>query len=332
MDILDAYACYNLDEEIRRNSSSGGIFSCLADYVIEKQGIVYGVAMSEDCYSAEYIGVKCKEDLKKLRGSKYLQAKLGDTFQSIKKELRNGKIILFSGTGCQINGLKFFLGEDYDNLICVDVICHGVPSPVLWKKYAQYQEKKYNGKLIDINFRCKEKGWQDFGIKEILKGFLKNKLKKKYLSKDIDSYMQMFLRDYSLRPSCYECLAKKVKMADITIADFWGIENVIPTLNDEKGISLVLIRTEKGRKVFQDISNSMKVERVSYEDGVRKNRAEYSSAKKPMERETFFENMCNMSFNQLEEKYELPVKISFGIRIKIKILKFIKRIFSVGVM
>ena len=152
MDILNTYACYNINEKVRKNSSSGGVFSSLADYVIEKKGIVYGVAISKDCYSAEYIGVTCKEEIKKLRGSKYLQAKIGETFRCIKTELTNGRIVLFSGTGCQINGLKCFLGEDYDNLICVDVICHGVPSPALWEKYVKYQEQKYNGKLIDINF------------------------------------------------------------------------------------------------------------------------------------------------------------------------------------
>lgn len=330
MDILNTYACYNINEKVRKNSSSGGVFSSLADYVIEKKGIVYGVAISKDCYSAEYIGVTRKEEIKKLRGSKYLQAKIGETFRCIKTELTNGRIVLFSGTGCLINGLKCFLGEDYDNLICVDVICHGVPSPALWEKYVKYQEQKYNGKLIDINFRCKDKGWQDFGIKQILKNFPKNTIKKKYLSKDIDSYMQMFLKNYCLRPSCYECVAKTIKNADITLADFWGIDDIVPKLNDGNGISLVLIRTEKGKKVFQDISNKMKFEEVSYEEGIHKNRAEYCSAKKPRERDTFFENMNNMSFEQLEKEYGLPVKIPFNIKIKMKIAKFIRNMSRMG--
>lgn len=325
MSTSNAYACYNMNEEVRLNSSSGGVFSCLADSVLEKHGKVYGVTMSEDCYSAEYIGVTCKEEMIKLRGSKYLQAKIGNTFREIKTDLLNGRIVLFSGTGCQVNGLKSFLGKEYDNLICVDVICHGVPSPALWKKYVQHQEQKYNGKLININFRCKDNSWQDFGIKEILKEFPQNNLKKKYLSKDIDSYMQMFLRDYCLRPSCFKCLAKRVKRADITIADFWGIDNVAPKLNDGKGVSLVLIRTEKGRKIFRDISSNMRFEEVSYEEAVSKNRAEYCSAKKPIEREIFFENMRNMSFEQLEKEYGLPVKIPVNIRLKMKIAKFVKR-------
>ena len=133
------YACFNKDKDVRLSSSSGAVFSSLAEYVLNKNGIVYGVTMSEDCYSAEFIAIKDRSGLTKLRGSKYLQAKVGDTFKKVKVELQAGKLVLFTGTGCQVNGLKNFLGKDYDNLICMDVICHGVPSPALWREYAQYQ-------------------------------------------------------------------------------------------------------------------------------------------------------------------------------------------------
>lgn len=126
------------------------------------------------------------------------------------------------------------------------MICHGAPSPALWKKYAEYQEKKNCGKLKGINFRCKDDSWTDFGMKEVLTEIPQSKAKQLYISKDEDSYMQMFLRDYCLRPSCYDCVAKKVKMEDLTIADFWGINEVAPEMNDGNGTSLVLIRTDKG--------------------------------------------------------------------------------------
>ena len=124
---INTYACYSSDTDKRTKSSSGAVFSALAEDVLEKNGIVYGVAMSEDCYSAEYIEVADESGLAKLRGSKYLQAKLGDTYNKVKENLQAGKLVLFSGTGCQINGLKQFLGVEYENLICVDVICHGTP-------------------------------------------------------------------------------------------------------------------------------------------------------------------------------------------------------------
>ena len=179
---------------------------------------MYGVAMAEDCYSAEFISVTDEEGLRKLRGSKYLQAKVGNTYKNVKKDLLDGKGVLFTGTGCQINGLKSFLQKDYENLICIDVICHGAPSTALWKKYVQYQEQKNGGKLTYVNFRCKDESWADFGMKEAIRRG--NRIKKKYISKNTDPYMLMFLRDYCLRPSCYECVAKDVKKSDLTIADF----------------------------------------------------------------------------------------------------------------
>lgn len=326
MQPIKAYACYNKNKDVRLGSSSGAVFSLLAEYVLNKQGIVYGVAMKDDCYSAEFIAVTNKADLIRLRGSKYLQAKVGSTFNKVKADLQSNKIVLFTGTGCQISGLKLFLGKNYDNLICVDVICHGVPSPALWKKYAQYQEEKMGGKLKKVNFRCKDDSWICFGMKEVLGDILQGSEKKIYISKDEDTYMQMFLRDYCLRPSCYECVAKKEKLSDLSIADFWGIEEVAPEMNDGLGTSLVLIRTDKGKKIFHYISSEMRLKKVSYESGVKRNKAEYNSCVKPLQRDTFFEDMRNMSFEQLRKKYFTSIKYPFKIRVKMKVKKIIKKL------
>lgn len=316
MNVAATYACYNKDDEVRILSSSGAIFSLLASNIFKYNGVVYGVAMSEDCYTAEFVVATNNSELEKIRGSKYLQAKVGDTYKAVKRDLCVGKLVLFTGTGCQINGLKNFLGQDYDNLICVDVICHGVPSPALWKKYVAYQEKKYKTKLESINFRCKDKSWSEFGIKE-------NQL---YISKDKDAYMQMFLRDYCLRPSCYECVAKKNKMADISIADFWGIDNIAPEMNDNKGTSLVLVRTQKGKRIFEEIQDEMYVKIVKYEEGVRSNPAEYKSAVRPAERNKFFEEMRNIDFESLKKKYARPIKTPLTRQIKQKIKIILKSI------
>ena len=181
---MKTYAGIYNNNEIRENSSSGGIFSALAD----KFDVVYGVAMTNDCYGAEIIRVE--GDISPLRGSKYFQAKVGDTFKHVKKDLEEGRKVLFSGTGCQINGLSMFLGKEYPNLFLLDIICHGTPSPKLWRDYVAYQEKQH-GKLESVNFRCKDDSWIDFGMKE-------NQL---YISKDTDSFMRMFLRNYCLRPA-----------------------------------------------------------------------------------------------------------------------------------
>lgn len=323
------YACYNKDKDVRLNSSSGAVFSSLAEYVLNRNGIVYGVTMSKDCYSAEFIAVTDSEGLTKLRGSKYLQAKVGDTFKKIRVGLQSGKLVLFTGTGCQVNGLKKFLGKDYDNLICMDVICHGAPSPALWKKYAEYQEKKNCGKLKGINFRCKDDSWTDFGMKEVLADIPRGKAKQLYISKDIDPYMQMFLRDYCLRPSCYECAAKKEKMSDLTVADFWGIKEAAPEMNDGLGTSLVLIRTKKGQEIFDCIGCKMKLKEVTYESGVKRNPAEYKSCARPSQRDTFFDDMHTMSFEKLEEKYAAPIKYPLKTRAKRKVKKIIKSMLRV---
>lgn len=321
---LNVYACYNLNKSVRLSSSSGAVFSSLAELVLEQQGVVYGVAMSDDCYSAEFISVISKDDLKKLRGSKYLQAKVGDTYKSVKSDLLSGKMVLFSGTGCQVNGLKCFLGKEYDNLLCVDVICHGAPSPALWREYVKYQEQKFGMKLIDINFRCKDKSWTDSGMLVVGKD-VSNEEIKKYIPKDMDPYMQMFLRDFCLRPSCYQCIAKKVKMSDLTIADFWGVDNVVSDMNDDKGTSLVIVRTARGKDIFLRISDRMKWKEVSYEQAVRANPAEYRSCDKPIQRQFFFNDMYSMSFEELEKKYAAPIKVRLLTRVKKIIKTIIKR-------
>lgn len=324
-----AYACYNIDKGVRLSSSSGAIFSSLAEYILNKRGVVYGVAMADDCYSAEFISVTDKAGLTKLRGSKYLQARVGNAFKRVKEDLLSDKIVLFTGTGCQINGLKLFLGKEYDNLISVDVICHGAPSPALWGKYAEYQEKTNGGKLKGINFRCKDDSWTDFGMKEILDSIPQGADKKLYISKDKDSYMQMFLRDYCLRPSCYECAAKEQKMSDLTIADFWGINDVAPEMTDGMGTSLVLIRTDKGQSIFNSISDKMKLKEVTYESGVKCNPAEYKSCARPLQRDTFFDDMHTMSFEELEGKYATPIKYSLKTKMKRKVKSSIKSILRI---
>lgn len=327
---VSAYACYNQNREVRMRSSSGAIFSLLAEQILSENGIVYGVSMAEDCYSAEFLRVETREKLSYLRGSKYMQAKVGDTFRSVRDDLLLGTKVLFTGTGCQINGLKGYLDKNYENLICVDVICHGAPSPALWKKYAEYQEKRSGGKLRQVNFRCKDDGWMDFGMKEVLADIAQGKAKWLYISKDEDPYMQMFLRDYCLRPSCYNCIAKQIKMADLTIADFWGINDVAPEMNDGNGTSLVLIRTGKGMRVFETISDKLKLKEVAYEDGVRCNPAEYRSCCRPLQRNTFFKDMEVMRFEELEKQYASPIKVTLKTKVKRKIKNTIKLALRIG--
>lgn len=299
--------------EIREKSSSGGVFSAFATQF----EVIYGVAMTEDCYGAEMIRVE--GDISPLRSSKYIQAKLGDSFKSAKKDLLFGKKVLFSGTGCQINGLKKFLGKEYDNLICVDVVCHGVPSPKLWREYVKFRERKY-GKLEQINFRTKEENWKKFGMKE-------NQL---YIPRSKDPFMNMFLDDFCLRPSCYKCHAKQYRLSDISIADFWGIEQVDPEMNDGMGTSLIIVRTEKGQKLFDSMKGKLEWKEVDYGDAVRENPAEYRSVQRPLKRDTFFPDLQSHSFNYMIRKYAPDTK---KIRIRVlwrKIKSYVKNVSGGG--
>ena len=294
------------DNEVRRSSSSGGIFSAMASQF----EVVYGVAMTDDCYGAEM--VRSEGDISSLRGSKYIQARMGDIFKKVKADLEMGKIVLFSGTGCQVNGLRLFLGKEYKNLTTVDVICHGVPSHKLWKKYLKNQEIRH-GKVKAVDFRCKDKGWVDFGIKE----------NQKYVSKDQDIYMQMFLRDYSLRPSCYKCVAKKYKTADVTIADFWGVDIVSPEMYDGKGTSLIIVRNKKGELLFDKIKDDIKYKEVDYNNVLIHNPSESSSVKKPIERDDFYKDLNDKTFRQLSIKYvEGPLWKRICRKVKRALIKF----------
>ncbi len=314
-EIPHTYAAYADNSTLRKESSSGGIFTLLAETVLNLGGSVYGVKMSGDCLSAEYVRVTDVEELNALKGSKYLQAYVGDTYGQVRKDLDAGIPVLFSGTGCLVNGLKGYLVKDYDNLYCVDVICHGVPSPELWKKYVEYINLKYKSQLISVNFRSKQQGWRNFGITKI-----SDNRKEIYTSKDIDPYMQMFLKNACLRPSCYECIAKRDKRADLSIADFWGIAKVAPEMADGNGTSLVIAGTQKGLDLFKTIFNQIKCKKVSYEDGVRGNSAEYKSVNRPESRLQFYADMNQMSFDQLSRKYASKA-FTQVVRVKLRPLK-----------
>lgn len=316
-EVIHSYASYNLDKDIRIASSSGGIFTLLAERIIREGGIVYGVRMSDDCYSNYFTRTDNIEELSQLRGSKYIQAKVGETYKKVYNDLKTGTKVLFSGTGCQINGLKYFLQKEYENLICIDVICHGVPSQKLWKKYVEHIEKE-RGKLLSINFRSKESGWKDFGMKE-------NEL---FIPKNNNLFFQLFNRCYCLRPSCYCCVAKDDKKSDVTIADFWGIESVLPELDIDKGVSLVLIRTNKGNELFEEIKKKCFCQEVSYEDGIRENSSEYMSHAKPKERDSFYSNLEKSNF--FEKAAIEYIYGPFWKRIGRKIKRTIKKILGGG--
>ena len=248
------YVGYAKNEKIRRRSSSGGIFSLAAEYVLKRGGAVFGAAF-DDALAVHHICVESEEDLDKLRGSKYVQSSLENTYAQAEEYLIDGRWVLFSGTACQIAGLKNYLGKEYDRLLTIDVLCHGVPSPKIWKLYLEDQERKYNSKIISIQFRDKKLGWKRYSIRiqfengqEYAVPFTK------------DKFMNMFLANIDLRPACHDCRFKEFpRVSDMTIGDCWGIENYMPEMDDDKGTSLFMVHSPKGERILEAIREDLAV-------------------------------------------------------------------------
>lgn len=282
----EAYACINKDEKIRIKSSSGGIFTLLAESTINNDGVVFGAGFDEEL-NLVHSYTDNIEGLEKFRGSKYLQSRIGESYKKVKEFLEKDIKVLFSGTPCQISGLWSYLGKEYENLICIDIICHGVPSPKVFKLYRTELEKKYGSTTQRIAFRCKDYGWKLFSV---LLSFNNNTEYRKDLNNDV--YMKGFLQNLYLRPSCYDCKSKTLnKLSDITIADFWGIQNIKPELDDDKGISLVLINSNKGKKIFNKLYDKMIVKEVNYNEAIKYNISAVKSVDINPKSNKFFEKL-----------------------------------------
>lgn len=250
--LLSAYAGYINDDTVRLNSSSGGLFTPLAEYVLSQNGVVYGAAFDNNQH-VQHIRVDSEEDLNLLRGSKYVQSDINNTYIEAKYDLDNGIFVLFTGTACQISGLKQYLKKDYNNLLTVDVLCHGVPSPKVWEKYLEEHKKKASSSVQQTFFRRKNYGWKRYAVE------LKFSNSTAYLKEfREDSFMKLFLGNICLRPSCYDCKFKALERdSDLTIGDAWGIDQVMPELDDDKGTSVILVHTEKGQELLGLIINKL---------------------------------------------------------------------------
>ena len=292
-----AYACKNNNEKIRMESSSGGVFTLIASWIINSGGVVYGVAFNEK-FETEHVRIDQIEDLSKLRGSKYIQSKIGSTMKEARKDLLEGRKVLFTGTPCQIEGIQTFLGKDYDNLYLQDLICHGVPSKKIFEKYMQYQQEK-NGEIEKFSFRNKEnKGWNNYQVHIV------GKSKEEYIDHSKDSFMNFFLTDIALRESCYQCnFKKKYRNSDITLADFWGINEVCPEMNDEKGTSLVIVNSEKGKKLFEQIENQLMKKEVLLDEAICHNKSMIKSVPLNEKREELLKNIDRMDYEELVSQY-----------------------------
>ena len=303
---------YNKSEEVRSNSSSGGIFSLIANYILEQKGIVIGAAFNKE-NELKHIAIEKTKDLNKLMGSKYLQSDLTDIFKYIKDNIKDRKI-LFVGTPCQVGGLKAFIKNDYNNLICVDLVCHGVPSPKLFKKYIEELENE-NGKLLNYNFRDNSTGWDTYSNTATFK--------EKTITEDRkqSKYMKLFLSDVALRQSCFNCNFKLGnKYSDITLGDFWGIKNHYPEMYNKSGVSAIIINTEKGNELFNNINKDIEYKECKLEEILSGNPSLKISGKEPKTRNNFFKELDNLSISDLTKKYQKKISLLSKIKRKIKSL------------
>lgn len=285
------YIVKHKDIEVRMASRSGGIFTALSDVVLTENGVVYGCAVNTK-NQAEHRRTVSKEGRDSFRGSKYVQSSMGNCFKGVSDDLNSGVPVLFSGTACQVSGLKGYLGDEAEKLFTIDIVCHGVPSPAVWSAFLIYMENKYHGKVSSVNFRDKRYGWMAHFESVII-----NERKRV-----ADYYRAIFYKHYSLRPCCYECPYANInRIADITIADAWGIDRKHPYFNDNKGVSLVILNTEKGSYYFEKAKNDLEVVEVDLHDYMQPNLREPSKA--PTNRVKFWDDFVEYGFGFVSQRY-----------------------------
>lgn len=331
---LVAYAAKNQDESVRLNSSSGGVFTALAEYVIAQKGVVFGARFDES-WNVVHDYVETVEGLSAFRGAKYAQSRIGLCFLQAETFLKQGRQVLFSGLPCQIAGLKMFLRKEYDNLITVDLFCHGVPSPMVWKRFLEEEIATPHIQLKSISFRDKTSGWKNYSFSYLQEDADGVHLRRMLSTKNL--FMRGFLADLYLRPSCYHCPAKKQKSgSDITIGDFWGISRTYPQFDDDKGVSAVLINTAKGKSLWLDIINQLETKETTYQVISLGNPALERAAQCPEKRDAFFRNP-NLSIASRVKRLcftrELKNQLKHNVRkilSSVGLLEFIRKVRNKG--
>lgn len=325
-----AYIFQNKNDEIRRQSTSGGAFTAIAEYVIKNSGIVYGAIFDEN-YKVIHVGIEKSEEIYKFRNSKYVQSEIGNCYIEIKRHLESNKLVCFSGTSCQIEGLKNYLMKEYENLILVDVVCRAVPSPLVWKKYLVLRQKEYKN-IKTIMFRDKYYGYKYSNLSIYNKE--NDKTKEYHRGVDSDPYLRAFFSNICDRPSCYDCKFKKLhRESDITIWDCFDVEKYNKEFDDDKGTNRILTHTEKGYNIIKEITKQNKAEEIDVEKATAGFLAIFKSVKKNDKREQFFEDVNNLNEEELFNKYfsdTLKIKLERYGRMILQKTKLYKPILNIG--
>lgn len=305
-----AYAVRLKDDEMLAKSCSGGVFAALARSVLQKGGIVFGAAMDASG-TVRTIGISETAQLPLLQGSKYVQCDTGNSFIQIRRELQTGREVLYASTPCQIAGLYAFLGEKFDNLLTMDIICHGVPSQELFTRYLSWLGDKTHREVKSYQFRCKEKeGWALIDCIAFSRG------KNKYVREYLNPYTRAFLNGDTYRESCYRCrYACNQRVGDITAGDYWGIKNVHPEFFSPKGVSLLIVNTERGEKIFHEVAEWIESipSKVEYMEKYNGNLVKPSD--RPIKRSEIYKKLYTMS---MDEFVQSELKVPFDLKEQLK--------------
>jgi coenzyme F420-reducing hydrogenase beta subunit len=290
------YAAKHKDDNVRMNSSSGGMFTAISDYILDIDGVIFGAAFDEN-FVVRHQRAETVEERNKFRGSKYVQSNLVGLFKDIKNELNKGRTVLFTGTPCQNAGLRSYLNKNYDNLYLCDIVCHGTPSPLIWKNHISFLEKKGKNKVTRYSFRYKLAGWRGYNVYTLF-----DNGKSKLNTPDVMTYANIFGSDLALRPACHNCkFCNFSRPSDITIGDFWGIEKSMPDFDDNIGISLVLINSPKGQQLFESVSKDLYYRESNTIDCLQHNL--HSPSQPSPRRDKFWQDYKNKGFEYVLKKY-----------------------------
>ena len=313
---VKAYAAAGKNDDMLKKVASGGMFTLVAERILEEGGVVFGASMEYENGKLvpKHISVENREELVKLQGSKYVQSFIGETYAEAKKILTEGRKVLFSGTPCQISGLKSYLGKVYENLYTIDIICHGVPNAKWFQNYIKVFENKLQGNIYYYNFRDKSRGQ---GMNARINYYDKNK-QSKTLYKDghLTSFFHLFLKMNIYRENCYFCpYAKQERISDITIGDYWGIyeehaeEMKHSSMSNSKGISCVLVNSEKGMEIFERIMPEMDYFETTVEKIAKHNMQLREPTHYTEERQKLFKIYTDSGYEGIENYFQKSIRI-----------------------
>ncbi|HPW74771.1 MAG TPA: Coenzyme F420 hydrogenase/dehydrogenase, beta subunit C-terminal domain [Kiritimatiellia bacterium] len=303
------YAAQNTCAAVREESSSGGVFSLLAERVLERGGVVFG-AGCDATFRVVHQEVEDAADLARLRGSKYVQSDMNDIFRRVRQHLGAGRQVLFSGSPCQVAGLRAFLGKVFDRLLCVDFVCHGVPSPRVFELWKRRLEKRSRSAITGISFRNKACGWRQFSFAAT---FADGRTYRETVKEEL--YLRGFLSNLFLRPACHACRFKEMKSgSDLTLADYWGVEKRFPCFRDNRGTSLVLANSAKGVEAFRSCASGVEFRDSDYAHAVACNPSIVRSSRPHPDRARFF---ARLETHELGGLLLRMAKLSFRRRVKL---------------